>query len=117
MKKNSVGRNASSLGTMSISTSMISPPAASSFKHVAHVSVNKQGLFEASRDIDPSLKTMLADMQLHSVSDHSFENRESVAGYWNGAPVDMAVASPSTSDVRIDVQRSYGESQRLLYFV
>ena len=42
---------------------MISSPAPDSFRHLAHVGVNKDGIFEVSKDIDPSWKEMLTKLQ------------------------------------------------------
>jgi hypothetical protein len=51
-----------------LSPSMISSPNPNSFVHVAHVAVNKNGVIETSKGIDPSWSTILADLQGHGVS-------------------------------------------------
>ena len=48
---------------------MISSPAPDSFRHLAHVGVNKDGIIEVSKDIDPSWKEMLTKLQGHGVSE------------------------------------------------
>ena len=67
----------------SISRAMISSPAPHSFKHVAHVGVNKDGIFEASKDLDGSWKAMLAELQSHGVSEAIVvRNSDFVEGFW-----------------------------------
>lgn len=69
----------------SISRAMISSPAPHSFKHVAHVGVNKDGIFEASKDLDGSWKAMLAELQGHGVSEAIVvRNSDFVEGFWKG---------------------------------
>jgi hypothetical protein len=63
---------------------MISSPAPLSFKHVAHVGVNRDGLFEASKDLEGSWKTMLADLQGHGVSEAVLRQSNFGDGFWRG---------------------------------
>ena len=64
---------------------MISSPAPHSFKHIAHVGVNKDGIFEASKDLDGSWKTMLAELQGHGVSETVvLRHSDFVEGFWKG---------------------------------
>jgi len=68
-----------------ISRAMISSPAPHSFKHIAHVGVNKDGIFEASKDLDGSWKTMLAELQGHGVSEAIVvRHSDFVEGFWKG---------------------------------
>ncbi|PPQ92182.1 hypothetical protein CVT25_008956 [Psilocybe cyanescens] len=77
------GTNRSKSLTGSISRSLISSPAPHSFKHIAHVGVNKEGLFEASKDLDGAWKTMLEDLQGHGVSDAIVVRQSNfVDGFW-----------------------------------
>ncbi|KDR77246.1 hypothetical protein GALMADRAFT_66492 [Galerina marginata CBS 339.88] len=69
----------------SISRTMISSPAPHSFKHVAHVGVNKEGVFEASKDLDSAWRAMLADLQGHGVSEAIVvRHSDFVDGFWKG---------------------------------
>ena len=45
-----------------LKTSMISPPAPNSFRHIAHVGVNERGVFEVSKDIDEVFKERLVSL-------------------------------------------------------
>jgi len=77
----------------SFARSMISSPAPHSFKHVAHVSVNKDGIFEASKDLDSAWKTMLADLQGHGVSEAIVvRHSDFVDGFWKGVEAIRMVA-------------------------
>ncbi|KAH9474695.1 hypothetical protein JR316_0013160 [Psilocybe cubensis] len=77
------GSNRSKSLTGSISRSLISSPAPQSFKHIAHVGVNKDGLFEASKDLDSAWKIMLEDLQGHGVSDAIVVRQSNfVDGFW-----------------------------------
>jgi len=40
-----------------------------SFKHIAHVGVSQDGVFEATKDLDDSWKSMLASLQGYGVSE------------------------------------------------
>ncbi|PPR03387.1 hypothetical protein CVT24_012512 [Panaeolus cyanescens] len=51
--------------SISVSRSMISGPAPESFKHVAHIGVSKEGVFEASKELDDGWKAMLESLQGH----------------------------------------------------
>ena len=64
---------------------MISSPAPDSFRHVAHVGVNQDGIFEASKDLDVSWKNMLTQLQGHGVSEAVvFRHHDFVEGFWKG---------------------------------
>lgn len=63
---------------------MISSPAPLSFKHVAHVGVNRDGVFEASKDLDGAWKTMLANLQGHGVSEAVLRQSNFGDGFWRG---------------------------------
>ncbi|KAF8910665.1 hypothetical protein CPB84DRAFT_1672637 [Gymnopilus junonius] len=67
-----------------ISRGLISSPAPHSFKHVAHVGVNKEGVFEASKDLDNSWKNLLANLQGHEVREANIVVTQSnfVDGFW-----------------------------------
>ena len=67
-----------------ISRALISQPAPHSFKHVAHVGVNREGVFEASKDLDDQFRTLLADLQGHDVREAAIVMRQSnfVDGFW-----------------------------------
>lgn len=70
---------------ISISRSMISSPAPESFRHVAHVGVNQDGVFEASKDLDTSWKDMLTKLQGHGVSEAIIiKHGDFVDGFWTG---------------------------------
>ncbi|RDB19730.1 Wiskott-Aldrich syndrome 1 [Hypsizygus marmoreus] len=53
-------RSKSPTSTRSISPSMVSRPTPNSFVHVAHVGLNKEGVVEASKGIDPSWAAVLS---------------------------------------------------------
>lgn len=64
---------------------MISSPAPESFRHVAHVGVNQDGVFEASKDLDTSWKEMLTKLQGHGVSEAIIiKHGDFVDGFWTG---------------------------------
>ncbi|KAF8153139.1 hypothetical protein B0H34DRAFT_663322 [Crassisporium funariophilum] len=96
--------------TGSISRAMISSPAPNSFKHVAHVGVNREGLFEASKDLEDSWKDMLAKLQGHGVSEAVvIRHSDFVEGFWKG------VEAIKTAD-GLDAERFEGESTSRLFF-
>lgn len=64
--------------------SLISSPAPLSFKHVAHVGVNKDGVFEASRGLESSWTDMLRDLQGHGVSEAALRQSNFGDGFWKG---------------------------------
>lgn len=64
---------------------MISSPAPDSFRHLGHVGVNKDGIFEVSEDIDPSWKEMIMKLQGHGVSEAIVvRHQDFVEGFWKG---------------------------------
>ena len=80
-------RSLKSIGTKSkslpVSISMISSPAPNSFQHVSHVGVNKkEGVFEASKDLDAPWRNMLSDLQNYSVRE--VEPKDFSEGFWKG---------------------------------
>jgi len=85
----------------SISRSMISSPAPDSFRHVAHVGVNANGVFEATKSLDTSWKEMLTQLQGHGVSEavvmkhHDFGD-----GFWKG--VEAIQGNESSKTERFD---------------
>jgi neural Wiskott-Aldrich syndrome protein len=79
---------------------MISSPAPHSFKHIAHVGVNKDGLFEASKDLDGSWKTMLAELQGHGVSEAVVvRHSDFVEGFWKGVEAIRTVSGSGAERV------------------
>lgn len=79
---------------------MISSPAPHSFKHIAHVGVNKDGLFEASKDLDGSWKTMLAELQGHGVSEAVVvRHSDFVEGFWKGVEAIRTVSGSEAERV------------------
>ncbi|KAF8062239.1 hypothetical protein FPV67DRAFT_1421804 [Lyophyllum atratum] len=60
-------KSPSSAARRTICPSMVSLPTPNSFVHVAHVGMNKDGVIEASKGIDPSWKAVLEG---HSLRDH-----------------------------------------------
>ncbi|KAF8065161.1 hypothetical protein FPV67DRAFT_1419032 [Lyophyllum atratum] len=60
-------KSPSSAASRPICPSMVSLPTPNSFVHVAHVGMNKDGVIEASKGIDPSWKAVLEG---HSLRDH-----------------------------------------------
>jgi hypothetical protein len=68
-----------------ISRTMISSPAPNSFKHVNHIGVGEDGVFETSSGLDHSWKAMLANLQGYGVSEEVvIRNSEFVEGFWKG---------------------------------
>ena len=64
---------------------MISSPAPDSFRHVAHVGVNSNGVFEATKSLDASWKEMLTKLQGHGVSEAVVvKHHDFVDGFWKG---------------------------------
>jgi len=64
---------------------MISSPAPNSFKHVTHIGVGEDGVFEASSELDHSWKGMLANLQGYGVSEEVvIRHSEFVEGFWKG---------------------------------
>jgi Wiskott-Aldrich syndrome protein len=79
---------------------MISSPAPHSFKHIAHVGVNKDGIFEASKDLDGSWKTMLAELQGHGVSEAVVvRHSDFVEGFWKGVEAIRTVSGSGAERV------------------
>jgi neural Wiskott-Aldrich syndrome protein len=76
---------------------MISSPAPDSFKHVAHVGVNKNGIFEASKNLDASWKEMLTKLQGHGVSEAVvIRHHDFVDGFWKGVEAIQRIESSKT---------------------
>lgn len=62
---------------------MISSPTPNSFQHVSHVGVNKkQGVFEASKDLDAPWRITLSDLQNYNVRE--VEHKDFSEGFWKG---------------------------------
>lgn len=75
---------------------MISAPAVHSFRHVAHVGINKDGIFEASKGLDDTWKSTLADIQGHGISvcDTDVLRQSNFGdGFWRGVEAIRAVDS------------------------
>jgi len=80
-----------------ISRSMISSPAPDSFRHVAHVGVNANGIFEASKDLDASWKEMLTQLQGHGVSEAIvIQHHDFVDGFWKGVETTQRIENLKT---------------------
>lgn len=76
---------------------MISSPAPDSFRHVAHVGVNENGVFEASKDLDSSWKEMLTQLQGHGVSEAIvIRQHDFVDGFWKGVETVQRIESSKT---------------------
>lgn len=80
-------RSLKSIGTKSkslpVSISMISSPTPNSFQHVSHVGVNKkEGVFEASKDLDAPWRITLSDLQNYNVRE--VEHKDFSEGFWKG---------------------------------
>jgi len=85
----------------SISRSLISSPAPDSFRHVAHVGVNSNGVFEASKSLDDSWKEMLTQLQGHGVSEAVVvKHQDFVEGFWKG--VEAIQGDESSKTERFD---------------
>jgi Wiskott-Aldrich syndrome protein len=103
-KKNRSNKTGTTIRSKSLSSSisraMISSPAPHSFKHIAHVGVNKDGLFEASKDLDGSWKTMLAELQGHGVSEAVVvRHSDFVEGFWKGVEAIRTVSGSGAERV------------------
>ncbi|KAF8964752.1 hypothetical protein BDZ97DRAFT_1659676 [Flammula alnicola] len=97
--------------TAHISRSMISSPAPQSFKHVAHVGVNEEGVFEASKDLDSAWKTMLADLQGHGVSEAIvMRHSDFVDGFWKGVEAIRMVESSDAERLDGKLRSSFRNS-------
>lgn len=69
----------------SITRNLISSPTPNSFKHVAHIGVNKEGLFETTKDLGDHWNAMLTDLQGHGVSEAVvLQHSDFVEGFWKG---------------------------------
>lgn len=82
--------------TVNIKRAMISAPAVHSFRHVAHVGINKDGVFEASKGLNDTWKSTLADMQGHGISvcDSDVLRQSNFGdGFWKGVEAIRAVDS------------------------
>jgi len=76
---------------------MISSPAPDSFRHVAHVGLNQDGIFEASQDLDASWKEMLTKLQGHGVSEAIIvRHQDFVDGFWEGVGAVKRTESSNT---------------------
>jgi hypothetical protein len=97
-KKTHRQKNRSSKSSInSISRSLISSPAPDSFRHVAHVGVNANGIFEASKDLDASWKEMLTQLQGHGVSEAVvLKHHDFVDGFWKGVEAIQRIESSKT---------------------
>lgn len=67
-----------------ISRSQISPPAPNSFRHVAHIGVNRSGLYE-STVVDTSFQNMLKEIQQ---SNNANSQGGAVVEFWNDSGSD-----------------------------
>ena len=101
-KKTHRQKNRSSKSSInSISRSLISSPAPDSFRHVAHVGVNANGVFEASKSLDDSWKDMLTKLQGHGVSEAVvIKHHDFVDGFWKG--VEAIQGNESSKTERFD---------------
>ena len=101
-KKTHRQKNRSSKSSISsISRSMISSPAPDSFRHVAHVGVNSNGVFEATKSLDASWKEMLTQLQGHGVSEAVvMKHHDFVDGFWRG--VEAIQGNESSKTDRFD---------------
>jgi neural Wiskott-Aldrich syndrome protein len=97
-KKTHRHKNRSSKSSInSISRSIISSPAPDSFRHVAHVGVNANGVFEASKSLDDSWKEMLTKLQGHGVSEAVvIKHHDFVDGFWKGVEAIQGTESSKT---------------------
>ena len=97
-KKTHRQKNRSSKSSInSISRSTISSPAPDSFRHVAHVGVNANGVFEASKNLDASWKEMLTQLQGHGVSEAVIvKHHDFVDGFWKGVEAIQRIESSKT---------------------
>ena len=97
-KKTNRQKNRSSKSSInSISRSIISSPAPDSFRHVAHVGVNANGVFEASKSLDTSWKEMLSQLQGHGVSEAVvIKHHDFVDGFWKGVETIQRIESSKT---------------------
>jgi len=77
--------------------SMISSPAPLSFRHVAHVGVNKDGVFEASKGLEGAWTDMLRDLQGHGVSEAMLRQSNFGDGFWKGVDA-IRVGDDSDAD-------------------
>ncbi len=77
---------------------MISSPAPNSFKHVTHVGVGENGVFEASSELDDSWKAMLGNLQGYGVSEEIvIRHSDFVEGFWQGVEA-ARVVEPDHND-------------------
>jgi hypothetical protein len=58
-----------------------------SFKHIAHIGLNRNsGTIETSKDLDPALRDILADLQIQTSSGVTervvLEHLDFIQGYW-----------------------------------
>jgi len=96
-RQKSVSSRSKSLPIRPISRSMISSPAPDSFRHVTHVGVNKNGIFEASKDLEAPWKEMLAQLQGHGVSEAVvIKHHDFVDGFWKGVEAIQRIESSKT---------------------
>ena len=87
----------SKLSPNSISRSTISSPAPDSFRHISHVGVNANGVFEASKNLDASWNEMLTQLQGHGVSEAVvMKHHDFVDGFWKGVESIQRIESTKT---------------------
>lgn len=77
---------------------MISSPAPNSFKHVTHIGVGDDGVFEASSELDDTWKAMLGNLQGYGVSeDIVIRHSDFVEGFWKGVEAARVVEPDYTT--------------------
>ena len=82
---------------------MISSPAPNSFKHVTHIGVGEDGVFEASRELDDAWKAMLGNLQGYGVSEETvIRHSDFVEGFWKGVEA-ARVVEPDYNDGKSSV--------------
>jgi len=89
-----------------ISRTMISSPAPNSFKHVTHIGVGEDGVFEASSGLDESWKAMLANLQGYGVSEEVvIRHSDFVEGFWKGVEAARDVDEQTDGTIQKEMPR------------
>jgi len=85
---------------------MISSPAPNSFKHVTHIGVGEDGVFEASSGLDESWKAMLANLQGYGVSEEVvIRHSDFVEGFWKGVEAARDVDEQTDGTIQKEMPR------------
>ncbi|KAF9011955.1 hypothetical protein BDQ17DRAFT_1537762 [Cyathus striatus] len=93
------GRANSTHRSQPIHPSSISSPAPNSFVHVSHIGVSKDGIFEASKNIDPAWKNLISNMHFRGSEPTTYDYSQSVNKMWREFDLEDASSPVVTQPV------------------